>query len=231
MTKTLIQVRGADFGYGQKRILAGVDLAIENGEFLGILGPNGAGKTTLFRGLLGLIRPQAGVVERGRTRVGYVPQQEKLDAAWPLSVLEIIKMGIRHRITKADRREAHESLAKVGLEDRASATFANLSGGQRQRVLIARALMGSPEVLFLDEPTSGVDRPNQILIMDLLRELNESGEQPAILLVAHEVDLLGQVARGALWVDDGAVERVGDEEFKSSKNIEELFAARHGARA
>lgn len=227
-TPALIRVQAADFGYGKKSILTGVDLNIDAGEFLGILGPNGAGKTTLFRGLLGLIRPMVGNVERGRTRVGYVPQQEKLDPAWPLSVLEIIKMGLAKRVTKSDRAMARANLERVGLGDRAHAVFSQLSGGQRQRVLIARALMGSPEVLFLDEPTSGVDRPNQVLIMELLRELNDEGRGPAIMIVAHELELLSDVATSALWVDEGTVSRLDREEFAGGRGIEALFAARHG---
>lgn len=227
MSDALIRVQAADFGYGKTSILKGVNLAIEAGEFLGILGPNGAGKTTLFRGLLGLIRPMAGSLERGATRVGYVPQQEKLDPAWPLSVLEIIKMGLAHRVTKTDRANAHANLERVGLGDRARATFSQLSGGQRQRVLIARALMGSPEVLFLDEPTSGVDRPNQMLIMKLLQELNDEGRGPAILIVAHELELLAKPATGALWVDEGTVTRLDKEKFAGGSGIEALFEARH----
>ena len=227
MSSALIQARGASLGYAKLRVLTGIDLAIGAGEFLGILGPNGAGKTTLFRGLLGLIPPLAGSIERGPTRVGYVPQQERLDPAWPLSVREIVTMGLRHRLKHRDHAEALASLERVGLADRAHSTFAALSGGQRQRVLIARALMGAPEILCLDEPTSGVDRPNQVLIMELLAGLNAAGSGPAILVVAHELELLGRVARGALWVDEGRVVRIGEAELAGQRGIEGLFEMRH----
>ena len=227
MSGALIEARRAALGYGTEPVLADIDLTIEPGEFLGILGPNGAGKTTLFRGLLGLIRPLSGSIQRGPTRVGYVPQQERLDAAWPLSVLEIVTMGLRHRVTRRDHEQALVSLERVGLADRSRSVFADLSGGQRQRVLIARALMGAPQILCLDEPTSGVDRPNQVLIMELLATLNQAGSGPAILVVAHELELLGRVARGALWVDGGRVLRIEQAEFAGQRSIGALFETRH----
>ena len=229
MRAPAIRMSAASFGYGSREVLRDIELTIEAGEFLGILGPNGAGKTTLFRGLLGLIQPRTGQVDRGHKSVGYVPQQEQLDPAWPLSVTEIIELGIGRRVTAEDRARAHANLVQVGLAHLTHALFASLSGGQRQRVLIARALMGSPEVLFLDEPTSGVDRPNQVQIMDLLGQLNADGAGPAVLIVSHEVDLLGRVARGALWVDGGRVERIDGASLRSHESMEALFDARQGA--
>lgn len=203
--EALIEVRGASFGYRGHAILERVELSIEPGAFLGILGPNGSGKTTLFRGLLGLIKPLSGTVVRRaeRLRIGYVPQLEALDVAWPLSVLDVLLIGVPRRVRRADKDEARSHLERVGLAGKERSLFAALSGGQRQRVLIARALMGAPELLFLDEPTSGVDRPNKAAIMKLLAAINAGG--PAVLMVAHELEFLERYAKGALWVQDGGV--------------------------
>lgn len=216
----LVRINAASFGYAGHTVLSGVDLAIQAGDFLGILGPNGSGKTTLFRGLLGLIRAQTGTVERRAKRIGYVPQLETLDAAWPLSVLEVLLMGVPHRVRLADKREALRHLVAVGLEDKQKALFASLSGGQRQRVLIARALMGTPELLCLDEPTSGVDRKSKAEIMALLETINRRG--PAILMVAHELEWLERYAKGALWVADGGVRYLAREEIREGASS--LFA-------
>jgi ABC-type Mn2+/Zn2+ transport system ATPase subunit len=221
----LLSVRGAQLGYRGQTILRDVHLEIEPEAFLGILGPNGAGKTTLFRGLLGLIKPMAGTISRRDSclTIGYVPQLETLDAAWPLSVTEVLLMGAHGRVSTSDRREATTHLERVGLADRAKALFASLSGGQRQRVLIARALMGAPELLCLDEPTSGVDQPNKAEIMNLLASINQQPKGPAILMVAHELEWLEACAKGALWVQGGVVRRLARDEMRRGAHT--LFGA------
>src|SRR5262245_12698048 len=117
----LITLRGAAFGYGGRAVVRGVDLTIEPGAFLGIVGPNGAGKTTLFRGILGLVPPLEGSVERGSTALGYVPQREELDPVYPLSVEEVVHMGAYGRLSgwrglaRAERTAASDALRRVGM--------------------------------------------------------------------------------------------------------------------
>jgi manganese/iron transport system ATP-binding protein len=208
----LLRLRNAAFGYAGKPVIAGVDLEIGSGAFLGIVGPNGAGKTTLFRGALGLIRPLEGQVELLTRAIGYVPQRETLDAIFPLRVAEVVHMGAYarlrglRRLRREERELARECLRRVQLEERARAPFSSLSGGQRQRVLIARALMARPELLLLDEPTSGVDREAQRAILELLAELHRDGL--GILLVSHQLALLRRAVDEVLWVAQGRVERV-----------------------
>ncbi len=211
-TSTWIHARNASFGYGTTPVLTGVDLAVGAGDFLGVLGPNGGGKTTLFRGLLGLISPLVGTVDRGELHMGYVPQREVLDEVYPLTVEGVVHMGAYGRLSglrslsRAEREWSAACLERVGLASRARAPFASLSGGQRQRVLIARALVMRPEVLFLDEPTSGVDARAQEQIFALLAELHAEGGL-AILIVTHGVQRIRSVVREALWVADGCVRR------------------------
>ena len=234
--RSLLSVRGAAFGFGTTRILQGIDLEICGGQALGILGPNGAGKTTLLRGLLGLRKPMVGAVERHTKSVAYVPQQDRLSPEWPLSTFELVCMGsatsrfgVRWH-TRSVREAAERKLDLVGLLHKRAESFADLSGGQRQRALIARALMCGPDLLLLDEPTSGVDRPSQAKIMGILGELGTASDSaPAILLVAHQLDLIAGWAKEILWVADGRVDRRCVDTSDSTEKLEGLFGgASHG---
>ena len=224
----LIRLRSAAFGYRGTKVLEGVSLDVEPGRTVGIIGPNGSGKTTLIRGLIGLIEPVSGTVERPATQVGYVPQREELDAAFPVTVEEVVHMGACGRLTRwgrlrpEDRDLAAQSLERVGLAHRARDLFAALSGGQRQRVLIARALMARPRVLLLDEPTSGIDVTAQRVVSELLLELRDH-EQLAVLLVTHQLQVLRRIADVVLWVSDGRVVAGTPEEMLRPDRLDELF--------
>lgn len=179
-------------------VLADVDLAIERGERLAVVGPNGGGKTTLLRLLLGLLEPQGGRIEvfgetpaGARRRLGYIPQHAAIDCSVPASALEVVLMGrLRRspwgpRFRRRDRERAKASLEQVGLAAIAGRRLSELSGGQRQRVLIARALIGEPEMLLLDEPTSSVDSASASAIMDALCDLGNT----TLVLVSHDARL------------------------------------------
>jgi len=229
----LLSVRGAAFGYGGRAVVSGVELEVERGRFIGIVGPNGAGKTTLFRGLLGLAPLVAGSVERARGVVfGYVPQRETLDAAFPLGALEVVEMGAYRRLTALRRLRRGERAAAVALLDRVGLAaerrtpFAELSGGQRQRVLLARALLTRPDVLLLDEPTSGVDRGAEERMLALLRELVREGL--AILLVSHQLALVRQSVGEVLLVADGRARLGAPAEVLAPERLDALFGAAGG---
>jgi len=232
----LLACERAAFGYQRRPVIAGVDLTVERGDFLGIVGPNGAGKTTLFRGLLGLVPPLAGSVERHVRAVGYVPQRETLDAIYPVTVEEVVQMGafgeLRgwRRLSRAARERAHACLERVGLLERRQNAFSSLSGGQRQRALIARALMVEPEILLLDEPTSGVDRGAQARILELLVELNRT-HGTAVLLVSHQLGMVRETVRRVAWVADGRV-RVGPAaELLAPEHLDRLYGGSGLARS
>ncbi len=226
---TLLQLSGVSFGYGGKPIVAGVDLSVDAGDFIGIVGPNGAGKTTLFRGILGLLPVLSGHMRRLTEAVGYVPQRENLDAIYPVTVEEVVEMGAYSRlkslggIARADRELASACIERVGLTDMRRAPFSSLSGGQRQRVLVARGLMASPKLLLLDEPTSGVDRTAQARIIELLIDLNQR-EGMAILLVSHQLAMVRETVRKVLWVSEGHVLHGDANELLRPENLDRLYA-------
>jgi zinc transport system ATP-binding protein len=199
-------------------ILRHVDVAVRAGEFVALMGANGSGKSTLVRALTGL-RPLATgdlrlfgtpVAEfRDWRRIGFVPQRGGAASGVPASVWEVVASGrLTHRrllrpLSRVDRAVIADALEVVGLADRARDGVSTLSGGQQQRVLIARALAGEPELFFLDEPTAGVDLPNQQALADTLRTLSQRGA--TIVLVAHELGPMAPLIDRAVVMRDGMV--------------------------
>jgi ABC-type Mn2+/Zn2+ transport system ATPase subunit len=212
----LVALEGAAVGYRGRPLLADVHLAVHPGDFLAIVGPNGGGKTTLVRTLLGSLPPVAGRVVRPRAlRAGYVPQREGVDTVWPFTAGEVVLMGRTPGLgafrwpRAADRDAANAALARVGLDGVSALPFGELSGGQRQRTLIARALAADPELLVLDEPTSGMDPAAELSTMDLLRALHAGGAL-AVVMVSHRLDAVANAARTLVFVDkDRGLFRVG----------------------
>ena len=178
-------------GYGPGDAIEGVSFSVEAGQLVAVLGPNGGGKTTLFRAILDeLPRVDGRVAASGR--VAYVPQTERSRLDFPVSALDVVLMGTYasmpwyRRIDRRHRRLAADALERVGLAERAREQYGSLSGGQRQRVLIARALCREADVLLMDEPLSGVDRPSAARIVSLLASLR--GEGRSVLLATHDID-------------------------------------------
>ena len=197
-------------------VLRDINLTVRTGEFVALMGANGSGKSTLVRALTGL-RPLAG----GRLalfgtpfddfddwqRVGFVPQRASAASGVPASVWEVVASGrLTHRrlfrlLSRADRAAIDDAIEVVALSEKARDGVSTLSGGQQQRVLIARALAGAPELFFLDEPTAGVDLPNQEALADALGRLKARGA--TIVLVAHELGPLEPLVDRAVVMRDG----------------------------
>lgn len=217
----VVAMRSAAFGYGERIVVSGVDLAIRRGEVVAVLGPNGAGKSTLVKGLLGLSdqlggevdlfgRPRAQLADR--TRVGYVPQRHTLATSVTATAEEIVAIGrVPHHpwwapwraVRRGDRAIVTGALETVGLAPYARQDVSTLSGGQQRRVLIARALASEPELLVLDEPTAGVDAGNQRVLAAVLRRLVDGGS--TLVIVTHELAALADLVTRAVVVRGGTV--------------------------
>ena len=195
----LVEIRGLSCGYEKQRVLSGVDLEILRGDFVGLLGPSGSGKTTLLRAMLGAVDVYEGEVvvdgvrpSEGRPRIGYVPQLETIDWNFPVTVREVVMMGrtMENRFfpwfRKEEKRLADHMMEQLGILDLAERHIRNLSGGQQQRAFLARALVSSPSLLLLDEPTSGVDVKTRDDVMHLLHDLNHEGV--TIVITTHEIN-------------------------------------------
>jgi zinc transport system ATP-binding protein len=192
----VIQAHNLSFQYDDTPLLQDISLEISKGECVAIFGPNGGGKTTLLKLFMGFLKPSSGTLlingappYKSRKSMGYVPQISHLDRQFPITALDVVKMGalspsIFQSYSKGAHEEALSMLAKVGLSDMAQTPFGSLSGGQSQRVLIARALMGHPDYLFLDEATASVDPSAEKHFHDLLNTLKGT---ITIVLVTHDL--------------------------------------------
>ena len=197
----LLAAREVTFAYDTEPILDRVTLEIGSRDFLAIVGPNGGGKTTLLKVLLGLLQPQSGRVERRSMRpaaIGYVPQFATFDRDFPLRVADVVAMGrlgVRgplRRYTAADRAAVAAALERLGLGSVAGEPIGDLSGGQLQRALIARALVGEPEVLLLDEPLASVDAEFREVLVETLADLHR---RLPIVVVTHDLTPFAGVVR------------------------------------
>lgn len=182
-------------------VLEGVNLAVYPREFYAIIGPNGGGKTTLLKVILGLLAPSRGVVRilgstgaEMRKDLGYVPQFRTFDFEYPITVREMVLSGRLGHITRRPRRYAEEDRARteealetMRIADLADRQIRDLSGGEQQRAIIARALVGDPKVLLLDEPTVYVDAPTAAQFYGILDRLRD---RMAIVLVTHDIGVI-----------------------------------------
>jgi ABC-type Mn2+/Zn2+ transport system ATPase subunit len=223
----LVRFDHATLGYGRRVVLSDLTFEIPAGDFLGLVGPNGAGKTTILRAILGTLAPLSGAVHVSPgLRFGYVPQRDSVDYGFPLKVMDVVLMGRFDRIglgrrPKADDRDrALAALDHVGIATLAGQQLSALSGGQKQRVLIARALVGEPTMLVLDEPTNGMDLVSTTQILSLVRELHEQSNL-TVLMVSHALnEVANYVNRIALTMEGafriGTVDEIVNEQTLSS---------------
>jgi zinc/manganese transport system ATP-binding protein len=196
-------------GYRRRPVFRDVTLTLQAGQLAGLVGPTGSGKTTLLKALLGLVRPWQGEVRvfgapvsrATRAHIGYVPQLETLDWQFPATAEQVVLMGAYRGMSwlpwcrASERWAAFRLMEQLGIAECAGQHIRELSGGQQQRVFLARALLGKPRLLILDEPTVGVDLKTQHDILHLLENL--SGQGITILLTTHD---LNAVAAHLPWL-------------------------------
>ena len=210
----VLRVDGLRKFYGKNEVVRGLSFEIRRGECFGLLGPNGAGKTTALRCCLGLIDPDGGTIEmvgepvpeaarQARTRVGVVPQLDNLDPDF--TVTENLQVYGRYfGIDKATLAARIPALLEfAGLAGRSDARLRTLSGGMKRRLTLARALINDPELLILDEPTTGLDPQARHLIWDGLRQLLSQGK--TILLTTHFMDEAERLATRLAVIDHGTL--------------------------
>jgi ABC-type Mn2+/Zn2+ transport system ATPase subunit len=188
----LVELAGVTCRYATEDVLLDVDLVVGEGDFVGVVGPSGSGKTTLLRAVAGSMRPVRGTVTRRKgVRMAYVPQVETINWSFPVTVSQCVLMArvAGRRLpwpSAAERTAVDDILARLDIEHLRDRHIRELSGGQQQRVFIARAMLGEPDLLLMDEPTSGVDARLRHEILHLLDDLHAHGL--AILLSTHDLN-------------------------------------------
>jgi len=226
------EIRNLSVSYGGKDVLSGVDLDIEEGDFVAVVGPNGGGKTTLMKAMLGLTEIQRGSVlilgmspEKAERvyAIGYLPQRSSwADPRFPATVRETVASGLlAHKkfprtFSAADRESIQSTLELLRIEGIAEKRIGELSGGQQQRAHLARALVSKPKLLVLDEPTGALDPGTRGCFYETLAAIN-SNDGVAVVVVSHDIEGVGPFARKLVFVDRRILFTGTPEEFAHRK--------------
>ena len=229
--QNIITVKNLSAGYSSRGsnniVFENANFSIAKGEFVGILGPNGAGKTTLFKLLLGILKPISGEITvlgekcqssncQTNCKIGYVPQRHTFNSDSMIEALEIVRLGINGRkmgfslpaTARREKEAAFEMLKIVGAQDLAHRPLGALSGGELQRIFLAQALVGNPDILFLDEPLASLDIRRENEFVKLIKKIAQE-RNITVLLIAHNINPLLPVLNKVIYVANHRV-LVGD---------------------
>ena len=212
MSASIVEIDDVAFAYDAgETVLQDVSLDIRQGDFTAMIGPNGGGKTTLLKLILGLLKPDKGVIrvlgqssQKAAPCIGYVPQDVHINSSFPITAVDVVLMGMLaprkrwRRKSSSDRREAMAALERLEVGALAERKIGALSGGQRQRVFIARALATRPKLMLLDEPTASIDTKGQADFFKMLKELNKD---VTILVVSHDLLVISRYAKSVACVN------------------------------
>ena len=241
--ENIVDISRLNFSYESSTVLTDISFSVNKQDFFGIVGPNGSGKTTLLKILLGIYRQISGSAKlfgidvsefKDWNKIGYVAQNaSKIGQFFPADVLEVVGMGLLARkgfpklLMKKDKGRIIDSLRLVGMEGYWKQNITQLSGGQMQRVMIARALITNPELLILDEPTTGVESKSQHEFYELLGKLN-SEKGLTIILISHDIGMITKyVTRLAILNNKMVFLGTHDEFCKSEAAIKFLTDDKH----
>ena len=233
----VLEVKDLSFSYPDKSILHRLSFDVESGDFLCVVGTNGTGKSTLLKLILNILQPTEGEIHllgetpykfKSYSKIAYVSQKAtSFNRDFPATVEEIVTLGLYSqkgflkKYDKEDKKKVASALKRVGMYDYKDRKIGHLSGGQQQRVFIAKALVFSPEIIFLDEPTVGIDIKAVDSICCLLGELNKSGI--TIVMVTHDISsILYHSNKVLVLSEDGEGEIMLADEFNSHTILNHL---------
>ena len=214
----VVSLTNVTFSYDGNPVLDDVNLSVGKGDFLAILGPNGSAKSTLLKVMLGLLTPKTGEVRMfgqrarqftARNKIGNISQQAaNINTSFPATVEEVVSSGyytgFGRIFGRAERKAATKTaLEAVGIEALSHRLIGQLSGGQRQKAFLARALVKKPEVLFLDEPTTGIDAASQHEFYELISNFHKN--HMTVIMVTHDMDTAIKMATKVVYMTDGKV--------------------------
>lgn len=229
MSQQILQVSGLSVELDNKQILRNISFSARKGETIAVIGPNGAGKTVLFRSLIGLIPYQGTIAWHPGTKIGYVPQRLYINRDFPLTTREFFCIKDRNY------REINRVMSAVGFmtdspNDNTNSDsilkrqLASLSGGELQKVLIAWALIGAPDILLFDEPTSGIDISSEETIYSLLHRLQEK-EKMTVILISHELQIVYRYATSVICLNKESICVGPPNKVMNDENLHKLFGS------
>jgi zinc transport system ATP-binding protein len=234
----VIGVEKLCFQYQAVEVLTDISFEISAGDYVGLVGPNGSGKTTLVRTILGVAPSMTGRIAlfgqdiaqfQDWHKIGYLPQKlDGFNPNFPATVREVASLGLiarksfPRRLDRADQRAVDRALERLGIADIGPKLIGELSGGQQQRALIARAIVGEPELIILDEPSTALDPESREHFFAILQDLNRSS-RVTMILVTHDMGTIGQYADKLLYIDRKIIFYGGFDEFCRSENMTALF--------
>ena len=226
----IVEIKNLIVEYPGVRALDNVSFSIEQNDFLGIIGPNGAGKSTLFSCMLGLYTQYRGSIhffgqnirdsKKYLRDVGYVPQKPVFEKNFPVTVREVVRMGLRQ---KSNEKRVDTVLQDVWIHELDHKRIGELSGGQQQRVFIAKALVGDPKILILDEPVTGIDTQSTELFYGILRELNKK-QKITIIWASHDLDAVNKLANKVACLDKTLFFHGISNEFFSNEELVKKYS-------
>ena len=234
----VLDVKDVYFGYGKKYVLEDVNLTVFRGDFLGIVGPNGSAKTTLIKIILGILKPQKGTVVLLNTpidqfnqwnKIGYISQRVRnFNLAFPATVEEIVganlygQLGFLKFLNKKHKMKIREALNIVNMPDYQNHLIGNLSGGQQQRIFIARTLISDPEIIFMDEPLTGIDVQSQEQFYDLMEKLNKD-LKITLVMASHDIGVITNKANRVACVGNKKVCVHPSGDFDKEGHIKKIY--------
>jgi zinc transport system ATP-binding protein len=226
----VVEIKNLTVEYPGVRALDNVSFSIEQNDFLGIIGPNGAGKSTLFSCMLGLHPKYEGSIhffgqnirdsKKYLRDVGYVPQKPVFEKNFPITVREVVRMGLRK---KSNEKRVDKVLQDVWIHELDHKRIGELSGGQQQRVFIAKALVGDPKILILDEPVTGIDAQSTELFYGILHELNKT-QNITIIWASHNLDAVNKLANKVACLDKTLFFHGISNEFFSNEELVKKYS-------
>lgn len=232
-----LSVSGLTVAYHRKPVVWDVGFDIPPGSLVGVVGPNGAGKSTLLKAIMDLIPTASGRIRvygrdyrKNRSRVGYVPQRETVDWDFPIDALDVVTMGLYGKIgwclpvRKRHRQLALAALERVGIADLRHRQISQLSGGQQQRTFLARALAQDADLYLMDEPFAAVDASTERAIVEILREMKQSGKTS--LVIHHDLQTVPEYFDHVLLLNMRVVAFGPVEQVFTPENLQRTYGGR-----
>lgn len=226
----IVEINNLTVKYPDVKALEDVSFVVNEGDFLGIIGPNGAGKSTLFDAMLNLNTKYEGTIrffgqdikksKKYLKEIGYVPQKPLFEKNFPVTVRDVVQMGVRN---ESNNKKIDEVLQQLWIHELGKRRIGELSGGQQQRVFIAKALISNPKILILDEPVTGIDQQSMELFYSILRELN-SKQKITIIWSSHDLDAVNKLANHVACLNRTLFFHGESEEFFSDDNLVKQYS-------